>query len=183
MNAPVTTLSHPNLRVKILAEKVLYALPFMAKQDIRYYLNGINIAPRKAGGCYVVATNGHAMAVVICEDAVAHGLPDGGVTMRVSPGLAAALRKPIARIPVHLCIEGDRVACATDLGIQGSDLESFIQAGRPWIDGKFPDFRRVLPNFAQLKRQCLDTFNGNYLLAFTNLKVSDKRRCPAIALW
>jgi DNA polymerase III sliding clamp (beta) subunit (PCNA family) len=54
----------PHLIARITAVAVKMVFPFVAKQDIRFYLNGINIRPLEDGSVMVVATDGHRYVVV-----------------------------------------------------------------------------------------------------------------------
>ena len=178
---------YPGIRLQISAKAFLQAAHFRAEDDIRYYLNGVNIVPRDAGGVYVIGCDGHVMGVVAVADAVAENLPAGGVILRASPKLLLACRgpNPMRRgADMFLCIEEDRVSVATELGMAGTDFETFTQPGKPWIEGKFPDWRRVLPDFTTLKRTVEDDFNGKLLAKFTQIKSPTSERWgAAIRLW
>ncbi|MFD2271790.1 hypothetical protein ACFS07_13160 [Undibacterium arcticum] len=54
--------NHLIARISAVAVKLVF--PFVAQQDIRYYLNGINIRPLEDGTVMVVATDGHRYIVV-----------------------------------------------------------------------------------------------------------------------
>lgn len=54
--------AHMVARINALAVKIAY--PFMAKEDIRFYLNGLNIRPLEDGSVMIVATDGHRYLVV-----------------------------------------------------------------------------------------------------------------------
>jgi DNA polymerase III sliding clamp (beta) subunit (PCNA family) len=53
---------HMIARVNAMAIKVVF--PFMAQNDVRYYLNGVNIRPLDDGTTMIVATDGHRYVVV-----------------------------------------------------------------------------------------------------------------------
>lgn len=53
---------HMIARINAVAVKMVY--PFMAQDDIRTYLNAINIRPLEDGSVMIVATNGHKYLVV-----------------------------------------------------------------------------------------------------------------------
>jgi DNA polymerase III sliding clamp (beta) subunit (PCNA family) len=53
---------HMIARINALAVKIAY--PFMAKEDIRFYLNGLNIRPLEDNSVMIVATDGHRYLVV-----------------------------------------------------------------------------------------------------------------------
>lgn len=54
----------PHMIARVTAVAIKMVFPFMAKQDIRYYLNGVNIRPLEDGSVMVVATDGHRYVVV-----------------------------------------------------------------------------------------------------------------------
>lgn len=49
-------------RVSALAVSIIF--PFVAKNDIRYYLNGVNIRPLEGGGVMLIATDGRRFIVI-----------------------------------------------------------------------------------------------------------------------
>ena len=59
---------HANL--SLTAKLLPIIAPFIAKADIRYYLNAINVRPHKDGGAIICATNGHALGAIYDRDAV-----------------------------------------------------------------------------------------------------------------
>lgn len=60
----VDDIDAPSMIVRVSATAVKIAAPFMAKNDIRYYMNGINIRPLVDGGVMLVATSGAHIIVV-----------------------------------------------------------------------------------------------------------------------
>ena len=104
--------------------------PFMAKKDVRYYLNCAMIESA-AGGLRAVATDGHALAVcdspgagpgerlLIPREAVEWALKQKGEAVTLewteAKGLAEMVNEAGARIPVKL------------------------------IDGRYPDYAAVIP--------------------------------------
>ncbi len=112
-----------------------------AKQDIRYYLNGILIekAPKSDGkdnGLLIVATDGHRLVAAHDENAeFSSSMPDslivqfGAESLR-SIRLAKSLDKSVA--------------------LEVSDADVFVSVGESCfqdsklIDGKFPDWRKVV---------------------------------------
>lgn len=104
----------------------------MANQDVRYYLNGMNI---EIDNCSVrtVATDGHRLA--ICEEKVESG--DIKATVIVP---RKAIQDLESQIPKH----------DTDLTVSlGTnhfkvEWEGFTYCTK-LIDGKYPDYRRVMP--------------------------------------
>lgn len=80
---------HMIAKINGIVPKILF--PFVAKQDIRYYLNGINIRPLIEGGVMISASDGHRLIVVrdpegfvdreiivsVLKDGLKHGTADG----------------------------------------------------------------------------------------------------------
>lgn len=136
-------------------------LPFMGYQDIRYYLNGIYVEPHEAG-CRLVATNGYVMAVLDSDESRC----DVPRILAVStPEFRAAIRW---RIP-PLRMDDDDMQSAEGggenfdgtLNVATADshvtlrtvdgFERFILPGKPFVDGKFPEWRKVIPRAEHLK--------------------------------
>ena len=126
--------------IKFDAEALAPVAMFMAKQDIRYYLNGICVqpAPHGAPGCVIVATDGCRMAM--WHDP--YGECSRLAVLNVSPMLVAASKKRNKTsggrtVELH---EGRLVLIGQEEG------ELFIQAGKAEIeDCKYPDVWRVVP--------------------------------------
>jgi hypothetical protein len=62
---------------------------FMAKNDVRYYLNGFNIKPHPKGGVILTATNGHALVTIHDE----LGFSDAEYTMPLSKRFVSESQK------------------------------------------------------------------------------------------
>lgn len=112
---------------------------FMAKIDIRYYLNGLCVMPSPDGvGCIIVGCDGHRMALWHDKE----GKCSQQTIFKISPALIAACKKrgksPLSRTVKY--IDGRLVL------IEGIDGELYIQPGRPEIEGKYPDVFKVVPD-------------------------------------
>lgn len=105
--------------------------PFMAKNDVRFYLQSVYVAPVGQSGCAVVATDGHALAVVRLRDVNVPGpvlLPREAVEWAVKA-------------------KGEDVAFAP-AGDSGREWNMTAGgASRPVseIDARFPDWQAVVP--------------------------------------
>jgi DNA polymerase-3 subunit beta len=102
-----------------------------AKKDVRYYMNGvfIEITPK---GAYFVATDGHKMGIwheseITAPETISHVIPATLIDQ-----VSKAINKTINLVEI-------------DLGpmIEINNLNNVFKA--PAIDGKYPDFRRVIP--------------------------------------
>lgn len=157
-------ISHDKLRVS--AKLVALVTPFMAKADIRYYLNGISIRPHPAGGAVICATNGHFLAAVHDRSAVC----EHDVIISISPATAAALKSNISA-GRELVLRHGRVAV-----MEGPD-EVALQPGNPVLDGRFPEYEKVIPPTARLVPGLAGHFNTAYI---ATLDVVAKIACPKV---
>lgn len=128
-----------NLQARLVA--AIYA--FKAKNDIRYYLNGIYVAPIEGGGAVIVATNGHAMGM--WRDIT--GQVERPAILRVSKDLRNACKEcETHRLSIadgRLVVVG---ADGADVYIQPNDVDS-----PGWeVPGKFPDWLKVVPDKCQI---------------------------------
>ena len=180
---------------KFQAKYLPMLAPFMAKNDIRYYLNGINVRPW-GKGVLLAATCGHTLGLVYDDK----GKADGEYTVQVSPALVAAARRPkwpngstvrgdawvqaqalpdIERQPTQLHKEFQPMKCArlslvagTD-GMHGVEAELHLQAGNCLIDGRYPDVQRVVPVREHIKPGAPDAYQVQY---FDRLPRTNKSR-------
>jgi hypothetical protein len=145
-------MSIDNIRASVNPAQLQRLMPFKATIDIRYYLNGICIEKAEKGGVYLIASDGHTMCVIHDATGTLEGAES--IIFRVSPGLPTAAKiagnKIHKTLPYRLLVQGQRVKIACDFGSEG-DAELFVQAGRSLIDGKFPNWRKVVPDLKTLK--------------------------------
>jgi len=101
------------------------------KKDIRYYLNGVyvEITPN---GAYFVATDGHKMGIwheseITAPETIQHVIPSTLIDQ-----VSKVITKPINLVEIDL-----------QPMIEFNYLNNVFKA--PAIDGKYPDFRRVIP--------------------------------------
>lgn len=120
-----------NVPVSIIAA----AAHAMAKQDIRYYLNGMMIEKSPHGGVRVVATNGHHLIAIRSEKA----------TIK-------------QRIKQQYIIPSKMIQSIVKSGKKGGNVEFKISSNKSvsariadvtfhdnLIDGRFPDWEKVMP--------------------------------------
>lgn len=108
----------------------------MAQQDVRYYLNGM-LLELKPDTLRVVATDGHRLAM--CTRPINIGIEGDAVKQAILPRkgvieLARLLNEPDKS--VEIILGNNHIRAKTDAFIFTSKL----------VDGKFPDYQRVLPN-------------------------------------
>lgn len=116
---------------KTQLEKVQYA---MANQDIRYYLNGMLLSVAN-GGVTTVATDGHRLSFAMSQMA-------GGDTKAevILP------RKTVAEL-IKLLDDGD-AAGGVDVTLRNNQVKFDLgdtELSSKLIDGKFPDYNKVIP--------------------------------------
>ena len=143
----------------------------MARQDVRYYLNGLllEVSPQRIR---TVATDGHRLAVAQHETTTGFEesksiiVPRKGVLelARLLSGEDAELRIRVGTNAVQMTI-GD------------------IRFSSKLIDGKFPDYGRVIPDTEQCDKQLsMDRDSLRQCLLRTSVLSSDKHRTVRIAL-
>ncbi len=138
----------------IQAATVKALLLIAAKQDIRYYLNGVAIDTTMGTRPVLVATDGHRLLAAVA-DYEPHSVAPSGVVI-IGRELLAAVKplKASARefLPLRVTIEGDAVT------IQGATT-----ATGKLVDGRYPDWRRIIPRKASGERA---QFNADYIADF-----------------
>lgn len=139
--------------IKFQARYLPMLWPFMGKKDIRYYLNGVYIEPAEKG-VYLAATDGHKLAVIYDES----GECDEA---RVFSVRRDALRFCKGRAPYEPFINID--PSPQRLIVSDQIEERYLQPGKCFIGGQYPDFRRVLPEFTKLRPGSPAAFNSTYL--------------------
>jgi len=139
----VARFAMPQKALRRLLGLVQYA---MAQQDIRYYLNGLLMVV-EAGELKLVATDGHRLAFA--------SLPLAANLLRQE---AIVPRKTVVELAKLLAESDDEVRIelsATQAGFSFGSIELVSKL----IDGKFPDYTRVIPtqhkNRMQVEREPL----------------------------
>lgn len=125
-----------NFTIEVTRAQIRAALIFSADKDIRYYLNGIMLHVGECGDARLVATDGHRLAVVkICDESSA---TPGEYIIPNEPLKAVKKASRSSSQDLFLTIEGDNFRLV--------DIpENAILCGAHLIDGKFPDYQRVVP--------------------------------------
>jgi DNA polymerase-3 subunit beta len=119
----------------------------MAQQDVRYYLNGLMLEPSR-GMLRAVATDGHRLA--LCEYAVDVG--EDEVQQVIVP------RKGVQEL--HRLLEDDKKPIQVEIGTNHIRITTGeLRFTSKLIDGRFPDYHRVIPKGADkrllVKREML----------------------------
>ena len=143
----------------------------MARQDVRYYLNGLllEVSPQNVKA---VATDGHRLAVARLDAAT--GLEDEKSIIVPRKGvleLARLLTTEDAELKIRVGTN------AVQLEIDDVRFTSKL------IDGKFPDYGRVIPDAESCdKRLSLDRESLRQCLVRTSVLSSDKHRTVRLTL-
>lgn len=115
--------------IKRLIDRTSFA---MAQQDVRYYLNGM-LWEVQTGHLRTVATDGHRLAM--CTRAVTVETPEVVQAILPRKGVVELSRLLDGEGSVDVILGSNHIRLATDAYTFTSKL----------VDGKFPDYERVLP--------------------------------------
>lgn len=131
-------------------------MPIVPENDIRYYLKGIYAEPHPNGGALLVATDGHMLVAIhdteaICSEKMLFNVKKDAMKFCVQKSGNPAF------VTVNSTTE--RLSLATK-GRDGEEL--YIQPGKCLIESaeKYPNWKNLLPNFANLKSgfdDCIST--------------------------
>lgn len=141
----------------------------MAQQDVRYYLNGLMLELDKKG-IRCVATDGHRLA--LCELAAKTGVSDTQQVIVPRKGVQELLR----------LLENEDTE--VDIQIGGNHIRVSMPAIRftsKLIDGRFPDYKRVLPKGGDKAIQA-DRSVLRQALARTSILSNEKYRGVRLSL-
>ncbi|MGF6697653.1 hypothetical protein OKW38_002265 [Paraburkholderia sp. MM5496-R1] len=120
----------PHMIARVNAMAIKIAFPFIARQDIRYYLNGVNIRPLDDDTAMIVATDGHRYVVVHDQ----HGYAEREIIVSVSKdGLKSANAKST------FDVMSNGAACIND----EHGMPQFLQPGNSLVEGEFPRIENV----------------------------------------
>ena len=143
----------------------------MARQDVRYYLNGLlfEVSPRKLKA---VATDGHRLAVAQVETTT--GMEESKSFIVPRKGVLELARLVTAEESELSVRAGTN---AVQLSIDNVRFTSKL------IDGRFPDYGRVIPDAAACDKQLsMDRESFRQCLVRTSVLSSDKHRTVRLTL-
>lgn len=140
----------PAIAVDVSGEHFHYAARFMAAGDVRYYLNGLYIAPNpKGSGAIIAGCDGHTLCAYLDED----GSCSEPVIIECSKPFIAATKKDGARVSL---VDG-LLSVKSRFG-----MPLYIHPGKAIIEGKYPDIQKPIP--AELEPGFPGAYNSRYLL-------------------
>ena len=151
---------HANLR--LTAKLLPIILPFMAKDDLRYYLNAINVRPHKDGGALICATNGQALGAIYDRNAVC----EHEVILRFDRELREACADGIANDRAVVMI-GENLAV-----IEHKKIQVCLQAGDPVIEANYPRYETLFPAESVLQPGLHGMFGGPLVNRFKKAVVA-----------
>lgn len=154
--------NHLIARVNSVAIKA--AFPFIAQDDVRYYLCGVNIRPLDDGSIMVVATDGHRF-IIIRDPA---GYAEKECVVSVSKD---AIKHADAMVTFDVMSDGSA------MWNDKSTDPLFIQPGRSIIDGVFLRIESVV-NTIGYEEGIRGAINMNYLGDVLKIKIGTK--APAV---
>lgn len=140
----------------------------ISKEETRYYLIGVQIEPDPAGGIVLVATDGHKL--VVCHDPNGYAERPAILSCDFK---APALKDKRGNLGRRVFLNGD-AADIYDTG-HGVDLAELHQVPDDpeshaidrmmfqEVDGRFPDWRRIVPLDVDPAESGVFSFNGKSL--------------------
>lgn len=161
--------------IKFQAKYLPALMLFAAKNDIRYYLNGIHVEAHPDGGAVLVATDGHTALVIRDISAVC----TEQCIFKISGDAARHTTKKDAIVEIN-----DKTERLTISDMTG---ELFVQPGKCLVQGKFPDWKHIMPKFDNLKREVDSYIRAPYLARAMQAHPKYKNRQigagAAVRLW
>jgi len=131
-----------------------------AKDDVRFYLNGIYCrpAPDGKGGVQVCATDGHRLVIVTDRN----GICEEPFIIRFDPTSITKLKgTKVGHVTVVLTDSGD--VHVTAYGIEGLSDKPLLSSFAEIVDGRYPDIDAVMPNKAPASGTPIISVNPFYL--------------------
>lgn len=147
--------------IRLNAELFRAANLTASTEETRYYLNGVFVHANPNGpGVLIVATDGHRLTCILDRSG---STDEPGRIVRLSPEALKACRKPGE--DRALTIDGGNATILSRRTGAPADAPWVPVAISPacYVDGTFPDWRRVLPNIDAEAPIVTDTFDSGYL--------------------
>jgi hypothetical protein len=189
----------------IKAEYAFLVAPFCSQEETRYYLAGFNVRPSPHGsGVLICGTDGHTLGLFHAADGEVEcsNKRDGDIWALDNDTLKACRPKRdikdrwlviLPRLPATAGIIAHQLSIvpaehaedAKAVAREQTDLDLICHTAiiRP-VDGTFPDYGRVIPEFPPYPpAKQASTFNGDYLTKFAAVSKSQSARSPRITLY
>ena len=160
------------MEIKINADLLRLAAICASTEETRYYLNGVYVEPHE-DGVLLVATDGHRLVCLHDPDGAATGPAIIRTDKRFLRECKTAKNESVPRL---VRISGTVAGVYNDPEWT-PDSVALTQMSDALIDGTFPDWRRIVPEYHE--GQC-GGFNAKYLADFG--KIAAELDTPAIQL-
>ncbi|WDA37842.1 DNA polymerase III subunit beta family protein [Sphingobium sp. YC-XJ3] len=153
-------------------DAALKVRPFISSESTRYYLNGVRIEASPNGGAVCVATDGHRMGISYDAD----GFVDHSLIVQIPSMIKVEKGLFLRPWLVGMLADGGNGYIAVVDGKKTDQREDDAQfaverveectlrIGRAFIDGTYPDWRRVVPEMKPT--DVTRAFNRRYLNSF-----------------
>lgn len=142
--------------LQVPVNDLVRVLPFRANNDVRFYLNGICVEPHD-DGCLLAATNGHWLAVMHSKAARV----DKRRILTMSNDFEKALKRASDKRHDASVLVSDEGAHAILTSM--SEGELYVEPGKSFIDGKFPEWRKVVPPIDKLAPGLVAPLQSKYI--------------------
>lgn len=160
-----------DIRAIVPAADYLFMSRFASEEETRFYLKGVAIQPAPVPGAYLVATDGHAMGVMRLESDQAIAT-HAGFILSADKAIRAAVKCGKREQAWIICREdrADIVKLGAYILPTMDDLATApvslsIPAATAYVDGTFPDWRRVMPKTTSGKREGQHDTGREYCVA------------------
>jgi DNA polymerase-3 subunit beta len=141
------------MKITVQHDTIKALLLIAPKADIRSYLNGVCVDARANGDVVLVATDGHRLlAVPLPVDSIESCAPGQYIIPRDTLDAVKPCKAGKHSLPLTIEIVDARIT-----------ITGATTATSPTIDGRFPDWRRVMPKSANNEPA---QFNSDYFASF-----------------
>lgn len=163
---------YPKAAFAVRLVAALRVKTFASTDVCRYYLNGVHIEAHPEAGAVCVATDGHRLGVrfdregLCLEDCTITIPPEIKAPPKLlkSPWLVGILTAPgKGHISVVEAATSKDAEDTPEAAIERVE-DCILRVGRAFIDGKYPDWRRVIP--AVSDDDAIRGFNADYIKGF-----------------
>jgi DNA polymerase III sliding clamp (beta) subunit (PCNA family) len=173
------------IRAIVPAADYLYLCRFTSTEQTRHYLNGVNVETGTTAGALMVATDGHRLGALRLGNDQGYfnaEEPNAGFILSANKDLQRACKGKKGENVVLICRDDkvDVVNLGRNVKAGGAELvgyngavECSFPASACYIDGTFPDWRRVFPQASSGTRELQQGgktshcgYNADYLADF-----------------
>lgn len=157
------------IKLKVSGQAFREVAKFAAKADIRYYLNGVHVEPCKDGGVFLVATDGCCLLAMHEPTGELTGTDDGAI-FPVTDEIIAAIKLTKAERKEGVPIDTSVVCHDGILRVMKNAIQAYLYPGECVVPGKFPDWRRLMPDAESLQPGRVHAVNPELIGRFKHLK-------------